>query len=95
MKLLRLLLALPVLGVVVGVAYVAQATESAEARRLLAAFDAAPFAPPDVSDRPEDRELVRALVRAGDERRLERLAEERQRDQHGDQRCGADQDRRA
>jgi selenocysteine-specific elongation factor len=40
-------------------------TESADARRILDAFDAAPFAPPDVSDTPADRELVRALVRAG------------------------------
>jgi selenocysteine-specific elongation factor len=42
-----------------------EVAESAEARQLLAAFDAAPFAPPDVSDLPDDRELVRALVRAG------------------------------
>jgi selenocysteine-specific elongation factor len=42
-----------------------QVAESAEAQRLLAAFDAAPFAPPDPSELPDDRELVRALVRAG------------------------------
>jgi selenocysteine-specific elongation factor len=42
-----------------------QVAESPEARRLLDAFDTAPFAPPDVTDRPEDRELVRALVREG------------------------------
>ena len=38
-------------------------TESAEAHRLLVAFDAAPFAPPDPA--ADDRELVRALVREG------------------------------
>jgi selenocysteine-specific elongation factor len=38
-------------------------TESAEAHRLLVAFDAAPFAPPEPG--ADDRELVRALVREG------------------------------
>ncbi|HSO96249.1 MAG TPA: selenocysteine-specific translation elongation factor [Acidimicrobiia bacterium] len=39
--------------------------ESADARRVLTAFETAPFAPPDPSDGPGDRELVRALVREG------------------------------
>jgi selenocysteine-specific elongation factor len=52
-------------GVVRHVEHAAQVADTPEARQLLEAFDAAPFAPPNPSDLHVDRALVRALVREG------------------------------
>ena len=52
-------------GVVRHVSHAGSALDASDALRVLAAFDAAPFAPPEPTDIAADPALIRALVREG------------------------------